>query len=385
MIKPLDDIDQTISLIAAVGGSCETEVRERLRAEAKELGTNTYGQLQRQDIPLYIASEKLDAFWRDSDAFLYELTVWNTCEVKQKMRSFVSSRLSHHGFENADVFCFGDGLGFDSVWLAMQGHRVKYYEPSLRGQAYAEHVFQANNVQVSKLTSLEDIAPNSLDAVVCLDVLEHVPQPQNLVKQFHQWLRPDGVLFVHAPFWCLHWTRPTHLQENRYLSGDLNHLFHQQGFIEVDASIFWDPILLQKSDRPSPLGKTIAGRIRLRIGQLLLTMGRYNSDVHTAVARIIARPPKSWVKMLGDIVREIGGIGAQVIPAAFPIRQRRFYQPQCASTRFLRFKTTEPWASAPRLMTQQDTTFWFNSGDLQLSIFVHLIRRPQLTIAGCDQ
>ncbi len=299
MIKPLDDIDSTIGLIAAVSGTPETLVRERLRAEANEIGTTTHGQLQTQNIPLYVASEKLNAFWRDSDAFLYELTVWNTCKVKQQMRAFVGSRLSRCGLERADVFCFGDGLGFDSAWLAMHGHRAVYYEPSLHGQEYAQHVFQANHVQVSKLSSLDEIAPLSLDAVVCLDVLEHIPQPQNLVKQFHYWLKPDGVLFVHAPFWCLHWTRPTHLKENRYLSGDLNRLYHQQGFVELDASIFWAPILLQKNDHPSPLRQTFGGRSRLRLGQLLLTIGRFNSDVHTAVARRLARPPKSWVKMLG--------------------------------------------------------------------------------------
>ncbi len=299
MIKPLDDIDETIRLIAAVSGTPATEVRERLRAEAKELGTNTYDQLKRESIPFYLVSEKLDAFWRDSDAFLYELTVWNACKVKQEMRTFVGSRLSGCGLEKAAVFCFGDGLGFDSAWLAMQGHRVQYYEPSLRGQQYAQHVFQANEVQVSQLSRLDDIPPNSLDAIVCLDVLEHVPQPQNLVKQFDRWLTPGGLLFVHAPFWCIHWTRPTHLKENRYLSGDLTNLYHQQGFVEVDASIFWAPILLQKTDTSSPLGKTFGGRSRLRIGQFLLTIGRFHSDVHTAVARIIARPPKAWVKQLG--------------------------------------------------------------------------------------
>lgn len=249
MIKPLDDIEKSVRLIAEVSGTPEAEVREKLRAEVREIGTYTYNYMKSHDIPFYLDSDKLDALWRDSDAILYEITVWNTCTAKHKMRSFVSSQLEQLGIRQGDVFCFGDGLGFDSTWLATHGHRVQYYEPSIRGQAYAQRVFEANGVQVHKLAGLNDIPEQSLDAIVCLDVLEHIPEPQDLVRQFHKWLKPGGVLFVHAPFWFLHWTRPTHLKENRCFSGDLTRLYHSQGFSEVDAAFFWDPIMFHENQQ----------------------------------------------------------------------------------------------------------------------------------------
>jgi len=298
MIKPLDSVEKTISLIAGVSNTPENDVRERLRAEVREIGTYSYNCLKSQGIPLYETSEQLDALWRDSDAFLYEITVWNTCDAKHRMRSFVASRLNRYGFEKADVFCFGDGLGFDSTWLAMQGHHVQYYEPSLPSQQFAQKMFEENCVEVRKLDTLDDIARHSLDAIVCLDVLEHIPQPQTVVKQFHEWLKPEGLLFVHAPFWCIHWTRPTHLKENRHLSGDLHVMYHEQGFIEVDSSVFWDPILVQKKDSPSPLRKSPGAGFRIRTGQLLLTIGRWGNHIHNAVARRVARAPKSWLDAL---------------------------------------------------------------------------------------
>lgn len=293
-MKPLDSIEDTVALIAKVAESSDSTVRNRLRDEVSEIGTNVYQSLTASGISLYAPSAELDQFYEESDAFLYETTVWNTCAAKQKMRDFMLSRIESLLNRQADVFCFGDGLGFDSTWLAMHGHNAHYFEPSTACQAYSKEVFQRNGVNVTALDTLDDILPNSLDVVVCLDVLEHVPQPQQLVQLFHSWLKPDGLLFVHAPFWCLHWTRATHLAQNRFLSGDLKLLYHQQGFSEVDASLFWDPIVLQRTDNPSPHKSSFYGKLRMRLGQCLLQVGRWGNHIHIAVARRIARAPKQW-------------------------------------------------------------------------------------------
>jgi SAM-dependent methyltransferase len=300
MLKPLDDVKETIALISAVSKATESEVHDRLIAESTEIGSNVYAGMKSLGIPMYVTSDALDKFYRETDAFLYETTVWNCCSAKEKMREFVSSRLSQFGKKNADVFCFGDGLGFDSTDLACQGHQVKYFEPSLRCQEYAAQVFEYNGVTVSSLATLDDIEPQSLDAVVCLDVLEHVPRPYELVKQFSSWLRPNGLLFVHAPFWALHWTRSTHLKENQYLSGDLKRMYRCNGFSALDASVFWDPILLQKSDCKTGYTVSMSARLRITLGKLLLTLGRGSGFIHMWIARQIARPPADWVASLNE-------------------------------------------------------------------------------------
>ncbi len=306
LIRPLDDIHDLIRLIAGITNSDFNEVHRRLVAEANEIGTNVLAGLMEEGIQPFVASDKLDEFYKHSDAFLYETTVWNTCRVKQKMRDFIDSRLRHMKKDSCKIFCFGDGLGFDSAWLAQRGHQVSYFEPSLRCQQYAQHVFSQNDVQVTHLQSLDDVAPASLDAIVCLDVLEHVPEPQCLIKLFTRWLKPDGVLFSHAPFWAIHWSRPTHLEENRYLTGNLSHLYTAQGLKAVDSSIFWDPIVLQKSTAPRLPVMPFAS-LRLRLGQLLLKPGRWNAFVHMFVARQLAKAPVQWSDRLQSI--DVNAIG----------------------------------------------------------------------------
>ena len=85
MLKPLDDVRKTVSLIASVSQSSVAEVKQRLTDESAEIGTNVSRCLLAADVPLYVTSQKLDDFYRDSDAFLYETTVWNTCTTKQNM------------------------------------------------------------------------------------------------------------------------------------------------------------------------------------------------------------------------------------------------------------------------------------------------------------
>ncbi len=301
MLKPLDDVGKTVSLIASVAQTSVADVKQHLLEETAEIGANVNRCLLAGDVPMYVTSQKLDDFYRESNAFLYETTVWNTCAAKQKMREFVTTRLNQFGKQRAEVFCFGDGLGFDSTHLSLHGHEVRYFEPSLRCQNYANQVFESNDVSVFRMEQLDDILAGSLDAVVCLDVLEHVSKPEGLVKLFHRWLKPDGLLFVHAPFWAIHWTRPTHLKENRYLSGNLRNLYSQNGFNALDSSVFWDPIVFQKAENIPAFKVSAAAAIRIKLGKLLLTAGRWDGSVHMWIARKIAKAPDQWIETLRNL------------------------------------------------------------------------------------
>jgi GT2 family glycosyltransferase/tetratricopeptide (TPR) repeat protein/2-polyprenyl-3-methyl-5-hydroxy-6-metoxy-1,4-benzoquinol methylase len=67
-------------------------------------------------------------------------------------------------------------------------------EAARRAQDRLDQVF------VGDVETLEPgIAPHSLDAVICGDVLEHLRQPDRLLKRIHDWLQPTGLLIASIP------------------------------------------------------------------------------------------------------------------------------------------------------------------------------------------
>lgn len=261
-IKPLNDPQKVVQLLADVAQTSPEEARRRLALEADLVGTNVLNSLEAQGIPLYTMSEKMEKFYRDTDAFLFEITMWNATKIKGRLRDYIARALNSFKKQNAEIFCFGDGLGFDSTYFAKLGHTVKYYEPGILSQNYSRRLFQENNVQVNQLSSMEDITPGSLDVLICLDVLEHVPDPIGLVNKFYSWLKPDGILVVSAPFWAINPTLGTHLQKNRIYSGNLRDLYLNNRFSPIECSFLWDPIIFQKSDANFEVSILVKAKIR---------------------------------------------------------------------------------------------------------------------------
>lgn len=93
----------------------------------------------------------------------------------------------------------------------------------------------------SKLDIISDIAAipvenASFDAVMCIEVLEHVPDPVSALKEITRVLKPDGYLLITAPFASLTHFAPYHFATgfNRYF---YEHHLHLLDFEIIDIEI----------------------------------------------------------------------------------------------------------------------------------------------------
>jgi SAM-dependent methyltransferase len=69
----------------------------------------------------------------------------------------------------------------------------------------------------------------SFEAVVCIQVLEHLAEPLVVLREFHRVLEPHGQLFMSAPQnWHQHQKPHDYF---RYTSYGLRHLLHASGFL----------------------------------------------------------------------------------------------------------------------------------------------------------
>ncbi len=301
---------ELVERVARVTGLTRDEVIDRLVRERRDMGGTVRRELEAAGIRPHVWSDELIEFYSKSTAMLFETIVWNHTPAKVAMRQWIVDYLRAIHPAGACVLTFGDGLGYDSAALAAAGNSLHYFEVGERSVAFARDLFDAQAVTVEVIETLEQIPARSFDAVVCLDVLEHVPDAGGVVQLLADALKPGGRLIVHAPFWYLSPAVGTHLRTNRRYSGDVARLYEPAGLRPIDGRLFWDPLILEKRGLTEP-GAPVprATRLRLRAGGLLLSVGRYWSAPHIAVAKwLMSATDNSWPEL--DELRSSAAVSA---------------------------------------------------------------------------
>jgi 2-polyprenyl-3-methyl-5-hydroxy-6-metoxy-1,4-benzoquinol methylase len=299
-IEPLRDNELLINLIAEVSQNSRADVVRRFISEHHDPGTNVREALCRCGIEPYVWSDDLEAFYAATDAFLYESLVWNRTTLKNDMRRWIGAHLAGVSDAPQRILTFGDGLGLDAYYLATVGHHVTYFDVSRQCSTFAQRLFARDNLEIEMLADPTQIPREAFDAVVCLDVLEHVPDPVSLVGWLSALLRAGGRLIVHAPFSFLHPSVSTHLRCNQRFSGNLQ-LFTPFGLRPVDGCLFWNPIVLERQDRSSPRSVS-RPPWRVVAGGGLLSLGRFWALPHATLARHLVRLSN---RRLNEMVAEL--------------------------------------------------------------------------------
>jgi len=98
------------------------------------------------------------------------------------------------------------------------GAGMGQYRPLFAHCDYKAHDFGREPQTVGLYTPLDyesdilsiPVANSSFDAIVCTEVLEHVPEPIKAVHELARILRPGGVMLLTAPLGCLLHQEPYH-------------------------------------------------------------------------------------------------------------------------------------------------------------------------------
>ena len=113
---------------------------------------------------------------------------------------------------------------------------------------------------VSDILSIP-LADHSIDAIMCTEVLEHIPDPIGAIKEFSRLVKPGGYLLVTAPFASL-----THFAPYHFASG-FSRFFYEKhlpenGFEITDLQLngnFFEYVA-QENRRIKPIALKYTGR-----------------------------------------------------------------------------------------------------------------------------
>ncbi|MEQ8787255.1 MAG: methyltransferase domain-containing protein [Pirellulaceae bacterium] len=313
LVFPLTDNETLIAWSAELMRRDPEEVRQLLAREERQLSAYHLWEFERAGVRPHVWSEELVNYYRRSDAGPLGFGPWNRRPFKAAMRRWIGSRLRQSN-RSLRILVYGDGGGFDSAYFAMCGHDVTYYEVGEMSVEFARKVFSANELSVTIADDTCQLDGDPFDVVVCLDVLEHVPDPPQTVREFAGYLREGGELIVHAPFFFVDRHNPTHLASSKKYSGDCRRLYRRAGLEPIAGNLFWDPIVLQKRVEPGTrLRRTTKDYWKLKIGGWLLSVARVWDWPHRRVANYLSSSGDArWLEGLPENWGDLDQLAARV-------------------------------------------------------------------------
>lgn len=95
------------------------------------------------------------------------------------------------------VLDFGCGAGYGSQLLAEHGAQVTAYDVSAEAIVKAEHNFPHSDVNFT--TSLDTVRAERLDMITMFEVLEHLEDPKQVLRDLCQILKPGGKFALSCP------------------------------------------------------------------------------------------------------------------------------------------------------------------------------------------
>ncbi|MCB0339169.1 MAG: class I SAM-dependent methyltransferase, partial [Bdellovibrionales bacterium] len=147
-------------------------------------------------------------------------------------------------YRGKSIWEIGAGNGFVAKALNDIGYEVVAVEPGNTGAKYA----RTRGVEKSICGFFESLQlpDRSVEAIGCFDVVEHLPNPGQLLTEFHRTLKPGGIVVVTVPAFAWLWSQMDDFagHKQRYTIQELHKSFAMYGFEVRAGSYFIVPLVL---------------------------------------------------------------------------------------------------------------------------------------------
>jgi ubiquinone/menaquinone biosynthesis C-methylase UbiE len=127
--------------------------------------------------------------------------------------------------KNKTILDIASGAGYGTAILAESAKKVYGIDYSNDAIKYAKSLYKKENLQfLQGDASNIPLDDSSLDVVVSLETIEHIPKPEKFVQEVVRILKPNGIFYVSTP------------NDDEFTEGNEYHL-HEFTFTELDKLI----------------------------------------------------------------------------------------------------------------------------------------------------
>jgi SAM-dependent methyltransferase len=242
--------EELVSSMNDVLGRSKEDIKYTLFNEAIQEGTTVKKAAREFGVTPHVYNEDMELFYRNTDAFVFELVVSHikdSCEQIDRRVIESSCKFS----EGSRILCLGDGIGTDALRFAKLGFDVDYFEFKGPSSQFARYRFSRLGLsdEINVINSLKSIPFGVYDIVINREVLEHVPDPRQVIKNIWGYLGGEGVAIVTESFSRVSENFPTHLTSNQQYAGKTAFLFVEEGFRLLKEYSYGRPLVLRKTKK----------------------------------------------------------------------------------------------------------------------------------------
>lgn len=138
--------------------------------------------------------DEIKEFYEIIPYYPFELAYWHMKRWQRKFRKEVVS------LSFGDVLDYGGGIGDLCIELAKKGLNVTYGDVQGKNWEFAKWLFEKKGYNIKMIDLGKGKIPKNeiFDTIICIDTIEHVPNPEIVLEDIATHLKNNGRLVITA-------------------------------------------------------------------------------------------------------------------------------------------------------------------------------------------